>query len=136
VCLRKGQHDQVKKGRRHEGYDRALSDYQCCGATRLHVRKRIARAGPEDRLIGAALKTEFFLRRELPAVFFHEPEMPTGQPDVVAVYMSKKEQPELTPDRLRLTAAHIRTLHGLHTVSSTTIEELAYREARSEIVWR
>jgi hypothetical protein len=93
----------------------------------IHVRKRIARAGPEDRLIRAALKTEFFLRRELPAVFFHEPEMPTGLPDVVAVYMSKKEQPELTPDRLRLTAAHIRMLHGLHTVSSTTIEELAFR---------
>lgn len=52
--------------------------------------------------------------------------MPTGLPDVVAVYMSKK-RPELTPDRLALTAAHIRILHGLHTVSSTTIEELAFR---------
>jgi hypothetical protein len=92
----------------------------------IHVRKRIARPGPETRLIRAALKTEFFLRGQLPAVFFHEPQMPTGLPDVVAVYMSKK-RPELTPDRLRLTAAHIRILHGLHTVSSTTIEELAFR---------
>lgn len=92
----------------------------------IHVRKRVARSGPEARLIRAALKTEFFLRCQLPAVFFHEPEMPTGLPDVVAVYMSKN-RPELTPDRLRLTAAHIRILHGLHTVSSTTIEELASR---------
>lgn len=92
----------------------------------IHVRKRVARPGPEAQLIRAALKTEFFLRRQLPAVFFHEPEMPTGLPDVVAVYMSKK-RPELTPDRLRLTAAHIRILHGLHTVSSTTTDELASR---------
>ena len=92
----------------------------------IHVRNRIARPGPEARLIRAALKTEFFLRRQLPAVFFHEPEMPTGLPDVVAVYMSKK-RPELTPDRIRLTAAHIRMLHGLHTVSSITLEELASR---------
>jgi hypothetical protein len=92
----------------------------------IHVRKRLARPGPETQLIRAALKTEFFLRRQLPAVFFHEPQMPTGLPDVVAVYMSRN-QPELTPDRLRLTAAHIRILHGLHTVSSTTIEELATR---------
>ena len=53
----------------------------------IHVRKRVARSGPEARLIRAALKTEFFLRCHLPAVFFHEPEMPTGLPDVVAVYI-------------------------------------------------
>ncbi len=92
----------------------------------VHVRKRVARPGPEARLIQRALKTEFFLRHQLPAVFFHEPQMPTGLPDVVAVYMAKKP-PELTPDRIRLTEAHIRILHGLHILSNTTIEELALR---------
>jgi hypothetical protein len=90
----------------------------------VHVRKRAARRGPEITLLRAALKTEFFFRRQLPAVFFHEPELPTGLPDLVAVYMPKK-QPELTPKRLRLTAAHIRVLHGLHILSSSSIQDLS-----------
>lgn len=92
----------------------------------VHVRRRTARPGPESKLIRAALKTEFFFRNQLPAVFFHEPQMPTGLPDVVAVYMTAR-QPEITPKRLRLTATHVRVLHGLHVVSRTTIEELAAR---------
>ena len=90
----------------------------------IHVRRRIARPGPETRLLRAALKTEFFLRHQLPAVFFHEPEMPTGLPDLVAVYMEEK-QPQLTPKRLRLTEIHIRILHALHALSSVSLEDLS-----------
>jgi hypothetical protein len=90
----------------------------------IHIHKRAARPGPEIRLLKAALKTEFFFRHQLPAVFFHEPELPTGLPDLVAVYMSRK-LPELTPKRLRLNDAHIRVLHGLHMLSSISLEEMS-----------
>jgi hypothetical protein len=94
----------------------------------IHVKKRAERQGPEIRLLRAALKTEFFFRRQLPAVFFHEPELPTGLPDLVAVYMSRN-QPKLTPERLRLTSAHIRVLHSLHLLSRASLEDLSARLA-------
>jgi len=90
----------------------------------IHVQKRTARPGPEIRMLRAALKTEFFFRRQLPAVFFHEPELPTGLPDLVAVYMSKKA-PEVSPKRLRLKETHIRVLHGLHILSSISLHDLS-----------
>ena len=63
------------------------------GSSVLHVRSRQARPGPETTLLDAVIKTEFLIGRPLPAVFFHEPDMPTGLPDLVAVYMSNGDVP-------------------------------------------
>ena len=81
------------------------------------------RPGPEYRLLRGALKTEYFFRRKLPAVFFHEPDLPTGLPDMVAVYLSR-DASTITERRRRLTPAHVRLLHGLHSLTSSTPEEL------------
>jgi hypothetical protein len=69
------------------------------------------------------MRTEFLLGRELPAVFFHEPELPTGFPDLVAVYLGREVH--LTRARLRLREAHVRVLHYLHTCDVITTAALA-----------
>lgn len=85
-------------------------------------------------MLGAALETEFFFRRQLPAIFFHEPQLPTGLPDLVAVYLSGR-RPDFSPKRLLLSEAHIRVLYGLHMLSSVSPEEMScrLRIARKEL---
>lgn len=91
----------------------------------IQVRTRRVRMGPEQQLLLSALKTEFLFRHQLPAVFFHEPELPTGLPDLVAVYLSTSV-PSLCPSRLRLRNHHVRVLHHLHRVGSSSGEELSH----------
>ena len=91
----------------------------------VHVRTRRQRKGPEAALLRTMIKAEFLLGRELPAVFFHEPELPTGLPDLVAVYMCKEL--EVSRDRLKLKDQHIRLLHFLHTSGPTTPTEISDR---------
>lgn len=88
----------------------------------IQVHRRKVRLGPERRLLRAALETEYFFRFKLPAVFFHEPELPTGLPDMVAVYLPKT-RPALAPCRLRLSPSHVRLLHGLHSLSTASFNE-------------
>jgi hypothetical protein len=71
------------------------------------------------------IRAEFLLGRELPAVFFHEPELPTGLPDLVAVYVGKRL--EVSRDRLRLKDQHIRLLHFLHTAGPTAQAAISER---------
>jgi hypothetical protein len=65
--------------------------------------------------VRAVLKTEFLLGRSLPAVFFHEPVLPTGLPDLVAVYV-RPAGLSMNRTRLRLCSSHVRLLHYLHLV--------------------
>ena len=101
----------------------------------VQVRSRQSRPGPERKLLRAALKAEFLFRRCLPAVFFHEPELPTGLPDLVAVYLAKSV-PSLCPSRLRLRDRHIRLLHHLYTVGTSTTSDLSrlLRIGKSELM--
>jgi hypothetical protein len=89
----------------------------------VHVRSRRARPGPETTLLNAVLKTEFLIGRPLPAVFFHEPDMPTGLPDLVAVYMSNGDV-SMNRNRLHLGEGHVRLLHYLHVVRKAPQEKM------------
>jgi hypothetical protein len=88
----------------------------------IQVHRRKVRPGPEHRLLRAALDTGYFFRFNLPAVFFHEPELPTGLPDMVAVYLPKN-RPAIVPRRCRLSPPHARLLHGLHSLSAATFSD-------------
>ena len=105
----------------------------------VQVRSRRRRLGPEADLVKAVLKTEFLVGRRLPAVFFHEPVLPTGLPDLVAVYLSG-ENTHVSRQRLRLQERHVRVLHYLHTVRSarreSLTEKLRVRPAEVERVVR
>ena len=61
--------------------------------------------------------------KRLMAVFFHEPEMPTGYPDLVLVCLARQRSLFLPP-RKRLTVAHAKVLHHLHLMRGEAIDIL------------
>lgn len=104
----------------------------------MHVRPRRTRPGPEAELLRAMIKAEFVLGKPLPAVFFHEPDLPTGLPDLVAVYLGNANLC-LSRARLRLNDRHVRLLHYLHTCGPTADTVVAQQlrlkpEALEELV--
>ncbi len=83
---------------------------------------RTALPGPELTLLQEALK------RGLPigggeAIYFREPRLPTGFPDLVAVY-SKQSSFTLSPSRLKLDVCHLRLLYHIHCVGNASVEGL------------
>lgn len=90
----------------------------------IQVRSRRVRPGPEAQLLRTVLKTEFLIGRSLPAVFFHEPQLPTGLPDLVAVYLSNGKL-EVNRHRLKLRQSHVRLLHFLYVARKASAESIS-----------
>ena len=90
----------------------------------LQIRHRRSRIGPERNLIAAALSSDFFLKRHTPAVLFHEPELPTGLPDLVAVVLNAGGG-AINWHRSRLKERHIRVLHYLHALRRSSRDKIA-----------
>jgi DNA-binding MarR family transcriptional regulator len=87
-------------------------------------RSRIPTPGPELDLVTLALHS--YLLNSAPAspLVFREPELPTGFPDVVAVFChAYSAQPQ--PGRANLGPAHLRLLHHLYTVRHGSASDLA-----------
>ncbi len=80
-------------------------------------------AGPELEPVEAALRSGLPIARAQPIVF-REPALPTGFPDVVAVFLSKQEL-LFTPERLELGDDHLRLLRHIYGTRSTTVEALS-----------
>ncbi len=96
----------------------------------VSFRTRIA--GPEKELIDAALCCRLPTDGRLARVVFHEPSVPTGYPDVVAVYPTSRSV-AVSPERLNVTAAHIRLLHQIHCLGYTravNLSQLVHRRLR------
>jgi len=66
-----------------------------------------------------------------PPLVFREPYLPTGFPDVVAVFCDEQLHGP-TPARLSLGQDHLRLLHHLHTVRQRSVMEVAGALGRSE----
>jgi hypothetical protein len=78
--------------------------------------------GPELELVEAALESGLAIARTTPIVF-REPALPTGFPDIVAVFLSKQEL-LFSRERLELGSDHLRLLHHIYATRSTTVDAL------------
>jgi len=94
----------------------------------LFPRARTPVSGPELDLVEAALESGLAVARAEPVVF-REPALPTGFPDIVAVFLSKREL-LFTPERSELGNDHLQLLHHIYATRSTTIEALSRK-----LVW-
>ncbi len=94
------------------------------------LRVRTPLPGPELDLIEAALMSHFYAG-SVPPILFREPELPTGSPDIVAVFPRRKHL--VCPSaRLRLGVDHLRLLHHVYTVRRTSVPEMAGALMRKE----
>src|SRR5438128_278701 len=92
---------------------------------------RAATPGRETSLVGQFLAGgSLSNRRSESPVVFTEPKLPTGFPDIVAVYLSDKPI-TLTPVRATLHDEHLRLLHHLCSVKTTSFDEI-----ESGLGWR
>lgn len=80
---------------------------------------RTPRIGPELEMIDAALKAGLLVTRGAEPIVFREPELPTGFPDVVAVYPKHNSDSAPAP-RIGLTKNHLRFLHHFYVNPGTT----------------
>jgi len=85
---------------------------------------RISRSGPELRLIEAALSSGLLYRRSSHPIIFREPALPTGFPDLVAVYPRASRKAVSSPARNLLTPKHLRLLHHLVATGPNTRAQL------------
>jgi len=86
-------------------------------------RGRAPVSGPELDLVEAALASGLAVGRSKPVVF-REPSLPTGFPDIVAVFLSKKDV-LFNPERSALSNDHMRLLHHVYGSRSTTANALS-----------
>jgi hypothetical protein len=85
---------------------------------------RPATPGRETSLVEQFLAAGSLADRAMePPVVFTEPKLATGFPDVVAVYLSDKPI-TITPGRSTLHEEHLRLLHHLCSVKTTSFEEI------------
>ena len=87
-------------------------------------RSRSPRKGPEHDLCKAVLKTRLPTDGRLPRVVFQEPRLPTGFPDIVAVYPTSRAM-EYPKARSRLTAQHVRVMHFLHSNKGARLSRMS-----------
>lgn len=85
---------------------------------------RASRPGPEVEMIRAAEIAGLFTTRGGKPVVFREPSLPTGFPDLVAVYPSRKASANSSSPSA-LTVDHLRILHHLYSHPSSTIDDVS-----------
>jgi len=86
--------------------------------------KRKTRPGPEADLLDRFLRNGLPFEARTQPVVFKEPEMPTGFPDLVAVYPSQRKF-VLNSFRTELTAQHLKLLYHFSTVRSSDLKSLS-----------
>jgi len=90
----------------------------------IALRTRAPRQGPELDLVNVVLRSGLPSKGRLQPVVFQEPEMPTGFPDIVAVYAAR-ELAGWSDARLAFSNRHIRVLHHLYLSGGNSIAQLA-----------
>jgi len=98
------------------------------------VRSRTPTPGPEMEFVEAALQSaqeSGVWHDEDPPIFFREPALPTGFPDLVGVFLNRQDL-LFTPERLRLRGEHLQILHHVFSARGTTLRATAEALLRSE----
>jgi hypothetical protein len=94
-------------------------------------RVRTPTAGPELDLITEALRSYEIRAGSARPLVFREPELPTGFPDVVAVFC-RPQSSEPTPTRCRLGPDHLRLLHHVYRLRRSSAADVAVALRRDE----
>ena len=71
--------------------------------------------GPEQDLLSAALSSLSLLHGQQAPLLFQEPELPTGFPDMLLVYPTRRFLESESVARMQLTPRHLRLLHHIYT---------------------
>lgn len=87
-------------------------------------RSRARRAGPEQDLLSAALRTLSQRYSKHSPLVFLEPELPTGFPDAIMAYPSRYFMDSKCTARMQLTPRHLRLLHHIYAERGTSVREL------------
>lgn len=98
------------------------------------VRSRTPTPGPELEFVEAALynaQESGIWSEKDPPIFFREPALPTGFPDLVGVFLNRQDL-LFTPERLRLRGEHLQILHHVFSARGTTLRATAEALLRSE----
>lgn len=96
----------------------------------IRVPARPGTRGPEALFISAFLASGALGRNGSSPLIFNEPKLPTGFPDIVAVYLRDTEL-SLNPSRNALTHDHLRVLHHVYCVRTSSLEAI-----RTDLGWR
>jgi len=82
---------------------------------------RKATAGPELELVEGALRCAHFS----PSLFFREPKLPTGFPDIVSVTLSKTDV-LFSAERMVLRPLDLKVIHHLFKIRGSERDDLAF----------
>ncbi|MDX8400702.1 MAG: hypothetical protein R8K20_10715 [Gallionellaceae bacterium] len=86
----------------------------------MAVRTRAPQEGPEADLVDAFLRTDWANFSEEPSLVLREPKMPTGYPDLVAVFVNDAEL-SCSNQRFCLDMKHMRVLHHVYSSSRSSL---------------
>lgn len=86
--------------------------------------------GPEALFISSFLASGALGRNGTSPLIFNEPKLPTGFPDIVAVYL-RDTQLSINPSRNALTQEHLRLLHHVCSVRASSVEAIC-----ADLGWR
>jgi hypothetical protein len=89
---------------------------------------RSQKKGPELRLIQQALQSELPIEGRGSQRFFHEPNMPTGFPDLVVAFHRSSERNSQIGSR-SIDVSDLKLLYHIYVVRKSTVDELAYKLA-------
>ena len=92
--------------------------------TQLMGLSRSVGNGPEAELCEAVLESRLPTDKRLPRIIFREPRLPTGYPDVVAVY-ARARSINYACSRWYLMVDHVRVMHFLYWNRGANLAELA-----------
>lgn len=98
------------------------------------IRSRTPTPGPEMQFVEEALQSAHesgVWPDEAPPIFFREPALPTGFPDLVGVFLNRQDL-LFTRERLRLRGEHFQILHHVFSARGTTLRAAAEALLRSE----
>ena len=74
-------------------------------------------------MVRAALMQPSPINTSQQRVMFFEPELPTGFPDIVAVYPSKRKT-QISEGRANISPQHLRLLHVLYSIKKTKLDSI------------
>jgi hypothetical protein len=88
------------------------------------IKRRKTKIGPEAELLELALSSSSLDNKCKKAIIFREPQLPTGFPDLVAVYTSKRDT-KFNPFRPGLSTWHIKLLHLIYQLGGGYLHDIS-----------
>jgi hypothetical protein len=96
----------------------------------LRIAARPSTNGPEALFVSSFLASGMLGRNGNSPLIFHEPKLPTGFPDIVAVYLRDSEL-TLNPSRNSITSEHLKLLQHVCSIRTTSFNAIC-----ADLGWR